>query len=241
MRAEKEDQALGLRKRIADSKRLNAWFEDALAGYLGYAHRTSQWQRTGFEAMDEAVANGEPVIMVAWHQRLIMAPFFFPLHLGPISSLTSSARAGRLVGQIFNRFGFDTVPMSSHKRHVTLSREVLRRISAGSSVGIACDGPRGPERVASNVPLIWARVSGKRIFVVSFSARRVMKLLTWDKTMVPAPYTNGVLMCEEWDRKVPRKASDEEIEALRLDLEAALDRITDRSDRATGRLPRERD
>lgn len=226
-----------LRKRIADSPAFNCWLEDRLAGYLRYAHRNSRWVRTGFEAMDAAVADGEPTIMVLWHQRLIMAPFLFPLALGPVSSLTSSARAGRLAGQVLCRFGFDTVPMSSHKRHISLSREVLRRMAAGSSIGIAADGPRGPARVASTVPLIWARSSGKRVFLVSFSARRVITLPTWDRMMLPVPHSSGVLMCREWVQPVPRRAGAAQTETLRADLEAALNAITEASDRAAGRDP----
>lgn len=224
-----------LRKRIADHPGVNRWTEDRLAGYVRFAHRTSQIERVGFEEMDACVARGEPIIMALWHQRLVMAGYMFPVALGPISSLTTSARAGRLAGQLLNRFGYDTVPMSSHKRHVTLSREVLRRIRAGSSIGIAVDGPGGPARVASTVPLMWARVSGCRIFAVSFAADRVIKLPTWDKLILPMPWSRGVLTCQEWNGRIDRDADEAEIERQRLSLEATIDAVTDDGDRRVGR------
>lgn len=226
-----------LRKRIADHPGVNRWTEDRLAAYVRFAYRTSSYDRTGFEEMDACVARGEPVIMVLWHQRLVMAGYTFPVELGPITSLTTSARAGRLAGQLLNRFGYDTVPMSSHKRHVSLSREVLRRIKNGSSIGIAVDGPGGPPRVASSVPLIWARVSGCRIFAVSFASSRVITLPTWDKLMLPAPWSRGALRCREWTETVPRAADEAELERLRLSLEATIDAVTDEADRAVGRTP----
>lgn len=225
-----------LRKSIADSAWLNRNVENLFAAHIRFAHRTSRWRRTGFEAVDNAVRNGEPVIMTLWHQRLAMAPFLFDRSLGEICTLTSSGRAGRLGGQVMGRFGFDTVPMSSHKRHVALSRAVLGKIREGKSIGVAVDGPRGPARVASTVPLVWARSSGCRIFCVSFSANRLITLPTWDRMMLPMPWSSGVLMCGEWKQAVPRKVSEAETEALRLKLEAALNAITDESDRATGRL-----
>ncbi len=224
-----------LRKRIADDPRVNRWVEDRLAGYVRSCHDSSQFERRGFEEMDACVAQGEPIIMALWHQRLVMAGYIFPVHLGPISSLTTSARAGRLAGEVLNRFGYDTVPMSSHKRHVTLSREVLRRIKSGSSIGIAADGPGGPPRVCSEVPLIWARVSGCRVFAVSFSANRVIKLPTWDRLMLPTPKSRGIFTCREWTGSVPRDADAGEIERLRLDLEATIDAVTDEADAAVGR------
>ncbi len=226
---------VSLRKRIADSKTLARWLTALFKWYLKFCYRTSSWRRDGFDEMDALVKSGEPVIIAIWHQRLMMAPFIVDLSLGPVCTLTSSARAGTMAGQLQKEFGFDSISMSSHKRHVALSREVLGRIRDGVSIGIATDGPRGPARVASTVPLIWARVSGKRVFVVTFSANRVAKLPTWDQMMMPLPWTRGVMLCREWDKTVPRKCSDAEMETLRLSLQEALDAITDSGDAACGR------
>lgn len=226
---------MSLRKKIADSPRFNRMIEAFFAGYVAFAYRTSRWQRSGFAEMDAAVARGEPVIFVLWHQRLIMAPYLFDTSLGPICALTSAARAGRLAGQILVRLGFETIPMSSHKRHVALSREVLRRTKSGCSIGIAADGPRGPARVSSGVPITWARMTGCRVFTVAFAERHVLKLPTWDKQMLPLPFSRGVLICQEWTDVVPKKPSEEEAEVLRMSLQASLDEITDRADRAVGR------
>jgi len=231
----KRGSTLSLRKKIADSAWFNQAIEGLFAAYIRFAYRTSTWERTGFDAMDDALHSGTPVIVALWHQRLMMSPYLFDASLGKICTLTSSARAGRLAGQVQARFGFETIAMSSHKRHIALSREVLGRMRDGYSIGIATDGPRGPARVASTVPLVWARTSGAPVFVVSFSAKRVIKFPTWDAMMLPAPWTRGVLMCRKWDQDVPRKTSEEETEALRQKLEIALDEVTDATDRAVGR------
>lgn len=229
---------MSLRKKIADSPRVNRFVEGLFARYVSFAYRTSRWQRAGFEEMDACVARGEPVIFVLWHQRLIMAPYLFDTSLGRICALTSAARAGRLAGQILVRLGFETIPMSSHKRHVALSREVLRRTKEGCSIGIAADGPRGPARISSGVPITWTRMTGCRVFTVAFAERRVMKLPTWDQQMLPLPFSRGVLLCREWTDEVPKKPDEAEFEALRLSLQAALDEITDQADMAVGRQNR---
>lgn len=230
---------MSLRKRIADSRWFNATVEGLLAAYVRFSYRSSSWERTGFKEMDDLVARGEPIIMVLWHQRLIMAPFLFDTSLGKIMSLTSSGRAGRLAGNMLTRFGYDTVPMSSHNRHVATSRRILGRIREGCSIGIAADGPRGPARELSTVPLIWARSSGCPVFLVSFSANRVLELPTWDRMWLPTPLSRGVLTCQRWQSSVPRNLSDSETEELRRRLELTLDDTTDASDTATGRmLPR---
>ena len=229
---------MSLRRRIADSAGFNRLVEGLIAGWIRLAYRSSRWERIGFEPMDDILRTGEPVIVALWHQRLMMSPYLFDASLGRICTLTSGARAGRLAGQVQARFGFGTIAMSSNKRHVALSREVLGRMREGWSVGIATDGPKGPARVASTVPLVWARASGARVFVVAFSARRVIEFATWDRMWLPAPFTRGVLMCREWPATVPRKAGEAEVESLRQQLESALNDVTDAADRAAGRGPR---
>jgi lysophospholipid acyltransferase (LPLAT)-like uncharacterized protein len=226
---------VSLRKRIADSEWFNRTVEGLFAAYIRFAYRSSKWDRIGFEPMDEMLRSGQPVIVALWHQRLMMSPYLFDADLGKICTLTSSARAGRMAGQVQALFGFETIAMSSHKRHVALSREVLGKIRDGYSIGIATDGPRGPARIASTVPLVWARTGGCPVFVVAFSSRRVIQLPTWDKMWLPAPWTRGVLMCRTWDEDVPRKSTDAETESLRIKLELALNEITDAADLAAGR------
>jgi lysophospholipid acyltransferase (LPLAT)-like uncharacterized protein len=228
---------VSLRKRIADSAWLNQAVEGAIAGLIRFAYRTSRWEREGYEPMEAALRAGEPVIAVLLHQRIMMAPYLFDPSKGPICTLTSSGRAGRMVGKVLGRFGLGNISMSSHARNIALTREVLGQIRKGVSIGIAADGPRGPARISSSVPLAWARASGKRVFVFSFSARRVLELPTWDRMWLPLPWTRGVLMCREWDVQVPRNADAEQQDALRLDLQTALNTLTDDSDRAAGRAP----
>lgn len=228
---------MSLRKRIADSAWLHNALVGLLAGYIRIAKASGRWQKEGFEDLDAHVEAGKPVIGVLWHARLPMAPFMFNTKVARLCILTSSSRLGRMVGSLMVRFDLDTIPMSSHKREVALSREVLGRIRKGDSIGIASDGPRGPARVSKLVPIMWARSSGARVFLVSFSARHALRLPTWDRTILPLPFSRGVLLCREWTRDVPRKADPATYEALRKDLEDQLNALTDEADRRVGRTP----
>lgn len=227
---------LSIRKKLANSVWLNRLVETLLANWIRLSYRTSSWDRAGFEEMDKALQDGEPVVVVLWHQRLMMAPYLFSPANGPICTLTSSSRAGRLAGNVVERFGLGTIAISSHSRHIALTRKVLAKMRQGVSVGMAADGPRGPARVASLAPVTWARASGKRVFVVSFSASRVHALPTWDQMWFPSPWTRGAFRCREWCEPVARFPSDAETERLRNSLETALNEVTDETDLATGRL-----
>ncbi len=229
---------MSLRKKIADSEAVLNWAARRIASYIRMVHRNTSWQRLGFEEMDKLVEQGEPVIVVMWHQRLTLSPFLFPLDKGRVCTITSAARAGSMVGRVQKLFGLDSIAMTSRKRHVALSREVLGMIKQGISIGIAADGPRGPERVLSTVPLVWARTSGKRVFGITFSTRHGREAGTWDRMLLPRPWRNqGVFLCREWTETVPRKASEEQIETLRQSLEQHMNDITAEADRMVGREP----
>lgn len=228
---------MSLRKKLADNESVLNWFARRFASYVRYVHKSSRWTRIGFETLDAILDTGEPVIIVLWHQRLVMTPYFFPVDKHPICSLTSSARAGSMAGRVQTKFGLQTIAMTSRTRHVALSRKVLEKLKSGVSIGIAADGPRGPERVCSAVPLMWARTSGKRVFCVAFATRNGTEAKTWDHLSLPRPHTEGVYICREWDRDVPRKASAEQIEDLRLDLQQMLNDVTREADEMMGRVP----
>ncbi len=230
---------MSIRKKIADSEAVLNWAARRIASYIRMVNRNTKWQRIGYEELDQLAEQGEPVIVVLWHQRLAQSPYFFPLDKAQICSITSSARAGSMVGRVQKLFGMDTIAMASkHKSNVAVSREVLGKMKQGISIGIAADGPRGPERVLSTVPLVWARTSGKRVFGITFSARHGREAGTWDRLLMPRPWRNeGVFLCREWTETVPRKASEEQIETLRQNLEQHMNDITAEADRMVGREP----
>lgn len=226
---------MNLRKKLADSPRVQKFVARRIAALVRRAYQRSSWQRIGFEPMEESLRQGEPVIVVLWHQRLMMSPYLFPIELGRIFTLTSAARAGRMAGLFQTQFGMETVAMSSRKRHVAMSREILGKIREGYSIGIAADGPRGPARTCSTTPLVWARSSQKRVFVVTFSTHKVIELPTWDRMWIPKAKSKGVLMCREWQGQVPRKLTSEDEERLRAELEKALEDLRIEADQMVGR------
>lgn len=223
-----------LRKRIANSPALNRAFAKLIAGYVWLVWKTARWDIRGMEAMRDHLASGTPLIAALWHQRLLMSPYLFPRDAGAICSLTSEARGGRLAGQVQREFGFDTIAMAKSKRHVALSRDVVRKMAQGVSIGIAVDGPNGPARQAQTVPLVWARMSGKPIYLVTYSMRRHRLLATWDRAMLPFPFSRGVILCRKLEITVPRKMDAAKMDHLRLRLQQELDALTLEADLAAG-------
>lgn len=110
------------------------------------------------------------------------------------------------------------------------SRKIAKLMRDGVTLGITADGPEGPARIFNGAGLEWARLTGKPLYLFTYSTKSHWMLNSWDQLMVPKPFTRGVMIYERWDGEVPRRPEDGEMEALRLKLQNDLNRLTEQAD-----------
>lgn len=219
-----------LRQRIASSPALNRAAAGLFRLWLDAVHRTSRPVGDGWDEVARLIEAHGAVIIVCWHQRIMLTPWMFDLSRAPCRSLTSAGRAGRLVGWMHRAYGYGTVPMPKGVMGAAEMREVLRGLKQGISIGISPDGPRGPARVAKVTPIQWARAAQVPIVVFTFSTTRFWSWPTWDRLMFPLPFGRVALLWRVWDRAVPPRFTEEEGEALAADLGAFMDAVTAEAD-----------
>jgi hypothetical protein len=205
-----------------------------LASYIRLCQSTGRWQVTGLEELENELENG-PVILVLWHNRIILSGQHWPRQSGQIKPIHDTAPAGRLAGATMAQFGLDPIAMSSKKSNVVLSRTVLREMKQGVSVGLAADGPLGPAQVAKPAAIGWARATGRPVFLYAWSANRAKKLKTWDNLLLPLPFSRGEFSFQRWDMEVPRKLDAQTYDALCADLGKQLDAVAIATDTRAGR------
>jgi lysophospholipid acyltransferase (LPLAT)-like uncharacterized protein len=221
---------MSLRKRIASSPVLNRATAALFRLWLQAVNATSRREADGWDTVARLIEQHGAVIIVCWHQRIMMTPWMFDLSQAPCRSLTSAGRAGRLVGWLHRAFGYGTVPMPKGVLGATEMRDVLRGLKRGISIGISPDGPRGPSRVAKVTPVQWARTAQVPVVVFTFSASRYWSWRTWDRLMFPMPFGRLVLLWRVWDRAVPPRFTEAEGAALAEDLGTFMDAVTAEAD-----------
>lgn len=213
------------------------WLLDLVAGLV--ARRIRHWQHAidweirGQDALAAQIATGQPVIMAVWHGRLAMTPSMWRAEWGPVCSLTSKARPGQIVGRTLGRFGWTNASMHDTRDNRSVSLSVARLIRQGTSIGIACDGPLGPARQMKTVPLDWSRLSGAPIWLWTYSVAEAGHLNTWDRLLLPKG-RRGVMLYQQWSQTVPKRASQDQFETLRRQLEHDLNALTREADQAMG-------
>jgi lysophospholipid acyltransferase (LPLAT)-like uncharacterized protein len=160
-----------------------------------------------------------------------MASFVYPDD--KLAVMTSLHRDAEMISRAYSRFGYSYARGSTTRGGASALRGMLRLAAQGYDLAITPDGPRGPRRRVQSGAIAIARHTGFPIVPVTFSASPARRLSSWDRTLLPRPFSRGVYVCGDLVR-VPRDADRGEQERLRLMLEETLDVITDRADSETG-------
>lgn len=199
--------------------------------YIRFLRATMRLEYRNREALARARAAAGSYIVTFWHSRFVMMPYCYPDKRLVI--LSSRHRDSRMLADVMRRFGLTQAWGSSSEGGAAGMRDVLRRIRDGFDVGITPDGPRGPRRRVQPGVIAMARLSGKPIVPVAFSAKPARRLGSWDRTLLPLPFGRGLFVYGE-PLTVAREADAAGREEARRTLEQELDRLTDLADREVG-------
>jgi len=203
---------------------------------LGYAlittlRRTMRIDYENREIIDGIRGSGSSYIVAFWHSRWLMMPYG---HLSPrLSVISSTHRDGAMLGSILQRFGVDLSRGSSTHNGAAGLLSLVRKARLGFDLAITPDGPKGPSRKVKPGVISAAKLTGLAIVPVAFSAYPAFRIDSWDRTLIPKPFSCGVFRYGE-PILIPREAEAKEDESFRLHLEEMLNRMTDGLDRDTG-------
>lgn len=107
-------------------------------------------------------------------------------------------------------------------------KAALTSLKQGASVVMTADVPPGPARRAGEGIITLARLSGRPILPMAAATTRYHALNTWSRLTLNLPYSKlGFALGEPII--VPRDCSPEDLESLRMDLEAQLNDATRRA------------
>ena len=170
--------------------------------------------------------NGIPAIWVFWHGRLLMMPIA-PYGGKKLSFLVSPHRDGQVVGKALKRFGFHAILGSTTRKGFSGFKQMAN--AQESDIAIVPDGPRGPCRQAQIGVIELAKLTGKAILPLSFSASKRKLFDTWDQFLLPCPFSKGVFIWGE-PIYVDQDGDRAHLEGKRILLENRLNELTQKAD-----------
>jgi lysophospholipid acyltransferase (LPLAT)-like uncharacterized protein len=216
-----------------------AWVQSTLAfllaAYLRATLVTIRWRHEGRERAEAIWDAKGPVLVCFWHSRIPLSPACWPLgRAQEPRAVISLSPDGEFIAKAMERIGFPAIRGSSRKdsdpskdkRGAGATRDILRWLKDGNGVAITPDGPRGPAEDMKEGPPMLARLSKAPVLLVGLASKPCLRLGSWDKAMIPLPFTRGVIV---WDGPLGASAADD-LEALRMDWTQRLSAVTRRAE-----------
>ena len=160
-------------------------------------------------------------IFCFWHQCVLPCTFYYRRTGATI--IVSRSFDGELITRILELFGFKTTRGSSSRgaREGLLGLKSV--IESGDPAIFTADGPRGPIYQTKMGPIKLASMTGARIGAFHLQPEQAWTMKSWDRFLVPLPFTRIVVSWARWTY-VPRDLAENQLEEKREELNAAIER-----------------
>lgn len=174
---------------------------------------------------------GVPYVYTLWHGRMVLC-ILAHLH-EQIVTMASRSKDGEVIARWLVRNGYIPVRGSTRKGGREALGEMIELVRAGHRAALTVDGPKGPPRKTQAGVLKLARETGAWILPFTGASSRPWFLKSWDRYLVPKPFSRCVVGYGE-PFPIPPEMPDTEALAK---IDAAVDEITVEVDRWVGVVP----
>jgi hypothetical protein len=197
----------------------------ALFSLVGLTWRFETIAEEGAEPLAHGSGAGAEIFCF-WHQCVLPCTVYFRRTGATI--LISRSFDGELIASTLALFGYRAVRGSSSRggREGLLGLESA--MQAGGPAIFTADGPRGPIYETKFGPIKLAQMTGARIGAFHLEPKRAWRMRSWDRFLVPMPFTRIVVSWARWTHvpsdQEPGDLAEGKLEAKRAELNAALER-----------------
>lgn len=159
-----------------------------------------------------------PTVYAFWHRSLLVCAHRFR-HMD-IAILISRSFDGELIARTVECLGFRAIRGSSSRGGPTALKHMAEAYREGHHCALTVDGPRGPAMVAQPGAAQLAQLVGAA-WIGCFDAlpSRAWTLNTWDRFLIPKPFSRVVLAWPEHIRTAGQMIPD-----LQFAIQSTLDR-----------------
>jgi len=167
-------------------------------------------------------------IFAFWHSRILMFSYLYKGWGAAI--LVSKSKDGEIIARILKHQGHETIRGSTSRHGVRALARLIKILKEEIRPGaVVPDGPRGPRFKVQPGVITLAQKTGYPIVPVSYSAKRIKVFASWDRFILPYPFTEGSVIYGT-PISVSWNIDGEGQEACRIRVEEELNRITKTAD-----------
>lgn len=138
--------------------------------------------------------------------------------------LISASVDGDVPDRVARAWGAEVIRGSANQTGALALRDMQQMMKRGISIVTTADGPNGPKHEFKPGAVLMARIGGAPMVPLACAADRAWHLNRWDDFMIPKPFARVVLAVGE-PIEVPRGASMEKMEEIRLQMQYATNAL----------------
>ena len=131
-------------------------------------------------------------ICVCWHSELLISPQAYrkihPKHSS--YAIVSSHFDGSIIANTLNKLNIKPLRGSSRAGASKVLLQAFREVKRENELLITPDGPKGPRHSMSDGAVAMAIKSNLPIFIMNFKSDNYWQLKSWDKFVIPKPFSN---------------------------------------------------
>jgi lysophospholipid acyltransferase (LPLAT)-like uncharacterized protein len=184
---------------------------------------TMRFEIRGMDAVKPLMDSNEMLLWIFWHGRMLMMPAL-PRRKA-LRILTSKHRDGELISRMIGLLGVKSIRGSTTRGGVSAFRACKRALEKGYDVVLTPDGPKGPRYTVQPGIIELAKLNNVPIIPVTFSCTSGKVFSSWDRFMIPYPFSKGVYYYGQPFR-IPSGSTRQQREVLRDRLEKYLQEMT---------------
>jgi lysophospholipid acyltransferase (LPLAT)-like uncharacterized protein len=148
---------------------------------------TWRYRVTNGDVITELRAKSQPFIFAFWHGQML--PLLWHHRNEGVYVVISSHRDGEIVARAAEYLNYNTIRGSSSRGAARALLGIVRELEEGHEVAVTPDGPRGPARKFASGALVASQRARAPIVGIGVSAKRAWRLKSWDRFMIPKPFT----------------------------------------------------
>ncbi|NBC10943.1 MAG: DUF374 domain-containing protein [Planctomycetes bacterium] len=186
---------------------------------------TCRKRARGLVELDAELAKGHGVALAIYHESAF--PAVLIARGRPLLTVASRSDSGEMIARIIEHFGMDVVRGGSSRSRSRRAPAVQQVIEAMQQrprtlAALTVDGSSGPRRRAKPGVLEVARATGSPIYLAHVHASPCLRLPTWDRTILPLPFSRVTTLITG-PMSVPPRPTAAQFDALKAELQRRLD------------------
>ena len=175
-----------------------------------FIEKTCSWKYHGEEKLKEIHSSNSPILICLWHGYFIFPMIYLKQNYSFSKVVSSTHKDSMVLAAVLQKFGFSLIKGSSSRGAKNVLKKMIKQYKKPQSITIITnDGPKGPPRVAKEGSILLARKSGAKIIFVSGKSNKYWRLKTWDRFILPKPFSKNDVYISTID--VPKKIKDKDV------------------------------